>query len=44
MTILNNQDVVSCEQCKKKETAYKMYIFSNYLYCFTCSMNILKKL
>ena len=43
MIILNNQEMTSCQHCKKKDVVHKMYIFSNYLYCFICSMDILKK-
>ena len=43
MTILNNEDMACCQHCKKKEVIHKMYIFSNRLYCFICSMDMLKK-
>jgi late competence protein required for DNA uptake (superfamily II DNA/RNA helicase) len=43
MIVLDNKELVHCQDCKTKEVTYKMYIIDNFLYCFKCSMSILKR-
>jgi late competence protein required for DNA uptake (superfamily II DNA/RNA helicase) len=40
--ILDNNKEIYCKQCNKKEITYSMFLFSNLLYCFKCSMEKLK--
>lgn len=42
MIISDNKEITNCKQCNKKEITYNMFIFSNLLYCFKCSMENLK--
>ena len=42
MLITDNKNKINCVTCNKKDIIYKMYIFSNRLHCFKCSMNRLK--
>ena len=40
--ILDNNKITKCKECNKKEILKDMFIFSNFLYCFKCSMEKLK--
>ena len=42
MLVADNKDKINCVICNKKDIIYKMYIFSNRLHCFKCSMEKLK--
>ena len=42
MIVLNNNKIINCKQCNKKEHIKRMFIFSSFLYCFKCSMEKLK--